>query len=107
MAEKDAPFYSGTFEGEVLIQVNIYFLFYMYKFDLIEPFQRCFQTIQNSGFKFGSQPRGDALVGKKGGDYIFKDSYENQPTSQMPEEASYQFGCRVGWWIEFKNVSLK
>ena len=39
--------------------------------------------------------------------YIFKDSNENQPTSQMPEEASYQFGCRLGWWIEFKNVSLK
>ena len=47
------------------------------------------------------------LVGKKGGDYIFKDSYENQPTSRMPEEASYQFGCRLGWWIDFKNVSLE
>ena len=47
------------------------------------------------------------LVGKKGGDYIFKDSYENQPTSQMPEETSYQFGSRLGWWIEFKNVSLE
>ena len=47
------------------------------------------------------------LVDKKGGDYIFKDSYENQPTSQMPEEASCQFGCRHGWWIEFKNVSLE
>ena len=48
-----------------------------------------------------------ALVGKKGGDYIFKDSYKIQPTTQLPEETSCQFGCRFGWWIELKNVSLK
>ena len=47
------------------------------------------------------------LVGKKGGDYIFKDSYENQPTSQMPEGASCEFGCRLGWWIEFRNISSR
>lgn len=47
------------------------------------------------------------LVGKKDGNYIFKDSYERQPTTQLPEELSSQFGCRFGWWIEFKNVSLK
>ena len=51
------------------------------------------------------------LVGKKGGNYIFKDSYERQPTSQLPEKLpggeSCHFGCRLGWWIKFKNVSLK
>ena len=51
------------------------------------------------------------LVGKKDGKYIFKDSYERQPTSQLPEKMSEKesriFGCRFGWWIQFKNVSLK
>ena len=47
------------------------------------------------------------LVGKKDGNYIFKDSYERQPTSQFPEAASCQFGYRFGRWIEFKILSLK
>ena len=69
---------------------------------LKDAFKQCKILASNLGTHHAA-----ALVGKKGGDYIFKDSYENQPTTEMPEEASFRFGCRLGWWIEFRNISSR